>query len=33
VLYLEVNQILLLLMSVSVAVGVLALFAPSGGEQ
>src|SRR5580698_10304913 len=33
VLYLEVNQILLLLMSVSVAVGVLALFAPNGGEQ
>jgi hypothetical protein len=33
VLYLEVNQILLLLMSVSVAVGVLALFAPIGGEQ
>jgi len=33
VLYLEVNQILLLLMSISVAVGVLALFAPIGGEQ
>src|SRR6202161_1284973 len=33
VLYLEVDQILLLMMSISVAVGVLALFAPIGGEQ